>query len=65
LAAHKRAQASQVLKKHPGQWELSFSNVNVKAKAFWFAVVAKIGGTSCEVIRGPDMTILRFITDAP
>jgi predicted acetyltransferase len=62
---HGLCAASQVLKKHPGQWELSFSNVNVKAKAFWFAVVAKIGATSCEVIHGPDMTILRFITDAP
>jgi hypothetical protein len=28
---------------HPGQWELSFSNVDVKAKAFWFAVAPKIG----------------------
>ena len=53
--------AIQVFQEHPGQWELSFSNANINAKAFWLAVINRVSGMPYEVINGSEMTILRFV----
>lgn len=37
-----RAAALEVLRRHPGQWELAFQDENPQAARFWRAVVAEV-----------------------
>jgi dipeptidase E len=56
--------ARQVFRNHPGQWELSFSNANVNAKAFWSTVIDEVSTGSCELLDHSEITILRFAVGA-
>jgi predicted acetyltransferase len=56
--------ARQVLRRHPGQWELAVFNRNETARAFWPMAIARADATSCQRIDGPDATVMRFVIGA-
>jgi predicted acetyltransferase len=56
--------ACQVLRWHPGQWELAFFTRNENARGFWPAAILSACAAFCERIDAPDTTILRFVIGA-
>jgi len=55
--------ARQILQNHRGRWEIAFRERNVKAAAFWTAVISTAGVSLQERIEKAGMVILRFRSD--
>jgi predicted acetyltransferase len=55
--------ACQILQDHHGRWEIAVFKRNVKAEAFWTAVIAAAGVSLQDRIEEAGRVILRFRSD--